>query len=107
MEIIKELEGVVEYHWIGGDSVYGNSPELRKSLRELGKAYVTDVGEELQVCLEKPHSFLPQSSGRERAKSRARQKPKDDCRKADPTVQFTAFWNVKNALEKLKINNLH
>ena len=54
LEIIKELEGVIEYAWVGGDSVYGNSPELRQSLRELGKAYVMDVGEELQVCLEKP-----------------------------------------------------
>ena len=70
LEIIKELEGVVKYDWIGGDSVYGNSPELRKSLRELGKAYVMDVGEELMVCLEKPHPFVPESSGRGRARSR-------------------------------------
>jgi len=71
LEIIKELEGVVEYDWVGGDSLYGNSPELRQSLRELGKAYVMDVGEELQVCLEKPQPYLPKSvSGRGRARSR-------------------------------------
>jgi len=70
LEIIEELEGVIEYDWVGGDSLYGNSPELRKSLRELGKAYVMDVGEKLQVCLEKPHPFLPQSSGRGRSRSR-------------------------------------
>lgn len=63
LEIIKELEGVIEYDWVGGDTIYGNSPELRKSLRELGKAFVLDVGEELQGCLEKPVPYVPQSSG--------------------------------------------
>jgi SRSO17 transposase len=48
LEIIKELEGVIEYNWVGGDTIYGNSPDLRQSLRRLGKAYVLDVGEELQ-----------------------------------------------------------
>ncbi len=38
--------------------------------RELGKAFVMDVGEELQVCLEKPHPFVPESSGRGRRRSR-------------------------------------
>ena len=70
LEIIKELEGVIKYDWIGGDSVYGNSPELRKSLREMGKAYVMDVGEELTVCLEKPQPVVPESSGRGRTRSR-------------------------------------
>jgi len=70
LEIIKDLEGVVEYDWVGGDSIYGNSPELRQSLRELGKAYVLDVGEELQVCLEKPHPYLPKGSGRGRNRTR-------------------------------------
>lgn len=62
-EIIKELEGVIEYDWVGGDSVYGNSPQLRHGLRGIGKAFVLDVGEELQVCLEMPHPLVPKSSG--------------------------------------------
>lgn len=70
LEIIKELEGFIEYDWVGGDSVYGNSPQLRKALRELGKAFVMDVGEELQVCLEKPIPYVPESSGRGRTRSR-------------------------------------
>ena len=70
LEIIKGLEGVIKYNWVGGDSVYGNSPELRQALRELGKAYVMDVGEELQVCLEKPHPYVPKGSGKGRARSR-------------------------------------
>ncbi len=70
LEIIEELEGVIEYDWVGGDSVYGNSPQLRKSLREFGKASVMDVGEELQVCLEKPHPLVPESRGGGRRRSR-------------------------------------
>jgi len=70
LELITELKGVIEYDWVGGDSVYGNSPELRRSLRELRTAFVMDVGEELQVCLEKPQLYVPESSGRGRRKSR-------------------------------------
>jgi SRSO17 transposase len=70
LEIIKQLEGVIEYDWVGGDTIYGNSPELRKSLRELGKAYVLDVGEELQVCLEKPCPAAAERSGRGRRRTR-------------------------------------
>lgn len=70
LEIIKELEGVIEYDWVGGDTIYGNSPDLRASLQQLGKSYVLDVGEELQVCLEKPKPFLPKKSGKGRNRSR-------------------------------------
>lgn len=70
LEIIKELEGVIEYDWVGGDSVYGNSPELRDGLRESGKAFVLDVGEELQVCVEQPEPYLIERSGRGRPRSR-------------------------------------
>jgi SRSO17 transposase len=69
LEIIKELEGVIEYDWVGGDSVYGNSPELRQSLRESEKAYVMDVGEELRVCLEKPQPYLPKGVGKGRPRT--------------------------------------
>jgi len=78
LEIIKQLEGLIEYDWVGGDSLYGNSPQLRHRLRELGKAYVLDVGEELQVCVEKPQPYLPESCGRGRTRSRAR-----DCSSED------------------------
>jgi len=63
LEIIRELEGVIEYDWVGGDSVYGNSPQLREALRELGKAFVMDVGEDLQVCQDLPQPYLPKSAG--------------------------------------------
>lgn len=70
LEIVKESEGLIQYDWIGGDSIYGNSSELRQSLRALGKAYVMDVGEELQVCLEKPQPYLPKRVGKGRPKAR-------------------------------------
>ena len=64
LEIIEDLERVIEYDWVGGDSVYGNSPQLRKRLREMGKAFVVDVGEELQVCQDLPRPLVPQRSGK-------------------------------------------
>ena len=54
---------------MGGDSVYGNSPQLRQWLRELGKAYVMDVGEDLQICLEKPLPYLPKRVGKGRPRT--------------------------------------
>jgi hypothetical protein len=38
-------------------------------LRELGKAYVLDVGEELQVCLEKPQPLVPKRVGKGRPRT--------------------------------------
>jgi SRSO17 transposase len=70
LAIIRELEGEIEYDWVGGDTIYGNSAQLRGALRELGKAFVPDVGEELKVCLEKPAPFVPKNSGRGRTRTR-------------------------------------
>jgi SRSO17 transposase len=70
LEIINRLDGVIEYDWVGGDSIYGNSPDLRGSLRELGKAFVLDVGEELKVCVEKPQPYLLEKSGRGHPRTR-------------------------------------
>jgi hypothetical protein len=59
LEIIEELEEVLAYDWVGGDTIYGNSPELRKALQRRGAAYVLDVGEELKVCLAEPLPYVP------------------------------------------------
>lgn len=63
LSIVEELEGLVEYQWIGGDTIYGNSAQLRQALREKKKAFVLDVGEELKVCLSEPQPSVPESSG--------------------------------------------
>jgi SRSO17 transposase len=70
LEIVEELEGVIEYDWVGGDTLYGNSPKLRKALREKEKAYVLDVGENLQVCLEEPAPYVSAGSGKGRTPTR-------------------------------------
>lgn len=59
VEIIKTLPGKVMYEWVGGDSIYGNSPVLREHLYTQKKAFVLDVGEELGVYLEQPQPYIP------------------------------------------------
>lgn len=70
LEIIEELEEVVHYDWVGGDTIYGNSPELRKALQRRSEAFVLDVGEDLKVCLEEPQPYLPQVAGKGRKRTR-------------------------------------
>ena len=59
VEIIKTLPDKVMYEWVGGDSIYGNSPMLRQYLYAQKKAFVLDVGEELGVYLEQPQPYVP------------------------------------------------
>jgi SRSO17 transposase len=70
LAIIEELEAVVEYDWVGGDTIYGNSPQLRKALKEGNKAFVLDVGEDLKVCLAEPQPYLPKVAGKGRKPTR-------------------------------------
>lgn len=59
IEILKTLPNQVAYEWVGGDSIYGNSPVLRQHLYTQKKAFVLDVGEELGVYLEQPQPYIP------------------------------------------------
>jgi len=59
VEIIKTLPVKVKYEWVGGDSIYGNSPVLRQHLYTQKKAFVLDVGAELGVYLAQPQPYLP------------------------------------------------
>lgn len=59
VEIIKTLPVKVKYEWVGGDSIYGNSPVLRQHLYTQQKAFVLDVGEELGVYVEQPQPYIP------------------------------------------------
>ena len=71
LEMVKEMEGEISYDWIGGDSIYGNSPTLRKGLSELGRCFVMDVNEQLEVYLSDPKPYIPESApGRGRKRSR-------------------------------------
>lgn len=73
IEIVEELDGAIEYDWVGGDTLYGNSPKLRKALRKMKKAYVLDVGESLKIYLQKPEPYVPENKrpgrGRQRKKT--------------------------------------
>lgn len=59
VEILKSLPASVTYDWVGGDSVYGNSPVVRQHLYAKKQEFVLDVGEELGVYLEPPQLYIP------------------------------------------------
>jgi SRSO17 transposase len=42
------------FRWVGGDSIYGNSPTFVQGARELGKWYVLDISSEAYVWAEEP-----------------------------------------------------
>jgi len=62
LEMVTDLAGKVTYDWVGGDAIYGNSPELRHYLLEQKQAFVLDVGQQLKVYLTDPQPYLPASA---------------------------------------------
>lgn len=44
----------VPFRWVGGDSIYGNSPSFVQGVRDLGKWYVLDTSSEARVWTEEP-----------------------------------------------------
>jgi SRSO17 transposase len=62
----------VPMRWITGDSVYGDSPQLRQSIEQAGKWYVLAVTSVIRVWLERPAVQEPQeqTGGRPRRKIR-------------------------------------
>lgn len=48
------VEAGVPFRWVGGDSVYGDSPLFVQTVRELGKWYVVDTSSDARVWLEEP-----------------------------------------------------
>ena len=59
VSMLTELEGFLTYDWVGGDSIYGNSPTLRAHLLAQKQAFVLDVGQELGVYCQDPAPYLP------------------------------------------------
>lgn len=57
--MLTELEELVTYDWVGGDSIYGDSPTLRAHLLAKKQAFVLDVGQELGVYRQDPALYLP------------------------------------------------
>lgn len=56
-------EGVT-LRWVGGDSVYGNSPTFVRGVRQLGKWYVVDTPSEARVWTEEPRVIPPEGRPR-------------------------------------------
>jgi SRSO17 transposase len=50
----------VPMRWVGGDSIYGNSPSFVQGLRDLGKWYVLDVSSDAYVWTEEPQVIPPE-----------------------------------------------
>ncbi len=50
----------VPLRWVGGDSVYGDSPAFVQGVRQLGKCYVLDSSADARVWLEEPRVIPPE-----------------------------------------------
>ena len=48
------------FRWVGGDSIYGNSPSFVQGIRDLGKWYVLDVTSDTYVWTEEPKVIPPE-----------------------------------------------
>jgi SRSO17 transposase len=52
--LAKAVADGVPLRWVGGDSVYGDSPVFVQGVRQLGKWYVVDTSADARVWLEEP-----------------------------------------------------
>ena len=50
----------VPFRWVGGDSIYGNSPTFVQGVRQLGKLYVLDTSAEARVWTTQPQVIAPE-----------------------------------------------
>jgi SRSO17 transposase len=64
----------VPFRWVGGDSVYGNSPSFVQGVRDLGKWYVLDTSSEARVWTEEPE-VIPAEKRPKRSSGRPHTQP--------------------------------
>jgi SRSO17 transposase len=50
----------VPFRWVGGDSVYGDSPTFVQGVRTFGKCYVLDTSSDARVWLKEPQVIPPE-----------------------------------------------
>src|SRR5271169_2878253 len=63
----------IPFRWVGGDSIYGNSPTFVQGVRQLGKWYVLDTSSEAHVWTKQPQVIPPEQrpkQGRGRSHTR-------------------------------------
>ena len=70
----------VPFRWVGGDSVYGDSPTFVQGVRGLGKLYVLDVSSEAHVWLRQPKVGKPGPRG---GRAKPKTKPISVAKAAD------------------------
>lgn len=61
LQIVEQLEGKVTYDWMGADSIYGNSKQLREALNKKGKLFVLDTNLKQEIYLHTPAPYIPAS----------------------------------------------
>jgi SRSO17 transposase len=64
----------IPFRWVGGDSVYGDSPTFVQGVRELNKLYVLDTSSDARVWLTKPRMRKTGKSGTRGGRPRTRAK---------------------------------
>jgi SRSO17 transposase len=67
----------VPFRWVGGDSIYGNSPTFVQGARELSKWYVLDISSDVHVWTDEPQVIPPEQ----------RPKPNRGPRNTQPLVK--------------------
>lgn len=63
VDILKTLPSSVTFDWVGGDAIYGNSPELRHYLEDKKNPFVMDISSEMGLFLEHPMPYIPTKQG--------------------------------------------
>jgi len=65
----------VPFRWVGGDSVYGDSPTYVQGVRELGKWYVVDTSADARVWTDEPREIPADGRPRSQSGGRPRTRP--------------------------------
>ncbi len=94
--IAEAVSAGVPFRWVGGDSVYGDSPTYVQGVRELGKWYVVDTSADARVWTDEPQVIPAErrprsrSGGRPCTRSRILSKPRrvDEVVAALPEAAF-------------------
>jgi SRSO17 transposase len=72
--VAQAVEDRVPFRWVGGDSVYGESPTFVQGVRLLGKCYVLDIGCDTLVWTQQPQ-VIPAEQRPRSGRGRAPTKP--------------------------------
>jgi SRSO17 transposase len=89
----RAVEDGVPFRWVGGDSVYGDSPTFVQGARQLGKWYVVDTSADARVWTDPPHVIPPQERPRRGGRPCTQPLVVDKPRRVDEVV---AAWPAKS-----------